>query len=91
MKMWIVEEVTLDAPDFAVHLAPFGAWLNPNLHRFHLELAFAGLSWLSGGRDEPLFTLLIQILLAIEGNRNLLDPGDELVDFAFGEIEFGQH
>ena len=55
MKVRIVEEVALDAPDFVVHLLPFGARINPHFHGVQLQFPFAGLGGLSSGCDEPLF------------------------------------
>src|SRR5271156_4478105 len=86
--MRVVEEIAFDAPDFVVHLFPFGARLDPDFHGVELERAFAGLGGRRGGRDEPAFTVLIEKFFAVEGDRDILDAGDELFGFALGEIEF---
>src|SRR5580658_5208782 len=86
--MRVVEEIAFDAPDFVVHLFPFGARLDPGFHGIELQRAFAGLGGRRGGRDEPALTLLIKKLLAAKRDGDILDAGDELFGFTLGEIEF---
>src|SRR5580704_18575668 len=84
----VVEEIAFDAPDFVVHLFPFGARLDPDFHGVELERAFAGLGGRRGGCDEPAFALLVEIFFAVERDGDILDTGDELFGFTLGEIEF---
>src|SRR5271155_2324408 len=83
----IVEEIAFDAPDFVVHLLPLGARLDPDFHGVEFERAFAGLRRRRGGRNEPGFPLLIEEFFAVERDGGVLDTGDDLFGFAFGEIE----
>src|SRR5271170_7434990 len=86
----VVEEIAFDAPDFVVHLLPLGARLHPDFHGVEFERAFAGLRGCRGGRDEPRFALLIEKLFAVERDGSVLYAGDNLLGFAFSEIEFGE-
>ena len=36
-------------------------------------------------------SLLVEKFLAVEGNRSVLNSGDELFGLAFAKIEFGEH
>ena len=50
---WIVEEVALDAPDFVVHLVPFDARIDVDLHRGSFQRAITGFGGRSRRGDEP--------------------------------------
>ncbi len=85
--MRVIKEIAFNAPDFVIHLLPFGARIDVDLHVRHFEYAFA---WFERGvrrGDDPLFTLANQHLLAVIGEIVRGDATDHGIGFASFEIE----
>ena len=58
MGVGIVEEITLDAPNFVIDLTPFGDGVDAGLEIGHLQrVAIGGLQGRGGGCDEPAISL----------------------------------
>lgn len=83
--------VEIDAPYFAVYLLPFGARIDPDLHVAELQFSLAWLCGLGRACYEPIVALLIEELLSVERDIQVLDTGNERLDLALGQIEFGDH
>ena len=91
----VIKEVALDPPDLVVHLLPLGARINVHLHFRKLQwAAFArfrrALGRFLGLGDEPLFSLLVEHLLAVRGKRKRGNTFEQFVGLAGLEGELLQ-
>src|SRR6267154_545502 len=86
--MRVVQEVALDAPYLVVHLVPFGARVNVNLHLVELQSAVTRLYYYGRARDKPSRPLAVKHFFAIGGNCESVDPADERLGLPRCEIEF---
>ena len=69
VEIGIVQEVTLDAVHFLIHLAPFGARIDADFEIIHLEPAVARLHRSGRSRNEPSWSHAVEHFLAVRGNR----------------------
>src|SRR5260370_34828777 len=83
----IIKEIALDAPNLVVHLVPFGARINEDLHLIQFKRAVARL-W-RGFRfgDEPSLSLAVQNFFAIRGNTNSIDSAEECLGLPSRQIK----
>ncbi len=95
----VVEEVPLDAPHLAVHLAPFGRRIHLDPHGLQRQGALAGLGRLVAGREEPLALPCEEQLRAVRGHAEgghapvrgpaAIDPLRELLRLPGLQVEAG--
>ena len=83
----VVEEVAFDAPDFAIHLVPFDARIDVNLHAVELERAIAGFRGLRGAHNEPASALPVESFFAIGGDDECHYAANERLCLARAEFE----
>ena len=83
----IIEKVALDAPYLVVHLVPFGARVNVNLHLVQFQCSVAGFYYYRRAGDEPSCPQVVQHFFAIGGNRECADPAHERLGLPRREIK----
>ena len=87
MVVRVVEEIALDPPHLAEHLAPLGARIDRDLDGLELERTFAGLRRFVGAADEPFGLRLPEHLLALRREMELLHAVEHLLGLARLQVE----
>ncbi len=90
MRVRVVEEIALDAPDFVIDLPPLGARVDVNFHFAELQRAVTRLRHGSRPGDKPLISHFVEHLFAIGGNRERGHSFEVLLRLARLEREFLQ-
>src|SRR5437899_8846870 len=87
--LWVIKEIALDAPNLVVHLVPFGARVDEDLHLIQLQRAIARLRRSLCFSDEPSRPLAVQNFFAIGGNRKSVDAAEERFGLSRRQIKLG--
>src|SRR5260370_11145908 len=85
--MRAVKEIALDAPILVVHLVPFGARIDEDLHLIELQSTIARFRRGVRFGDEPSRPLAVQNFFAIGGNREAVDTAEERLSLSRCQIK----